>query len=229
MRYLLKFRRLYLLAVTLLFALPVFSQPKINVQLKKSLDSIIVLDQKYREVLSIIFDASKRDSMARVYHIPAKQLSDSIWSLQAAVDDSNLKFVESVIKKYGYPGKTLVDTPANEAAWYVIQHSDKIDQYLPLIKKAADQKELHFRLYAMMLDRYLMYNNKEQVYGTQATYRQLKNGKKENFIWPIQNPEKVNQLRKEAGFKQTVEENARRLNVKYRIVKLDELLPTVKH
>ncbi len=60
----------------------------------------------------------------------------------------------------------MVDTPANEAAWYIIQHSNKIHQYIDLIKKAADEHELPFHLYAMMLDRDLMDLGKEQMYGT---------------------------------------------------------------
>lgn len=105
----------------------------------------------------------------------------------------------------------------------MIQHSPKIEQYLEQIKGAAEQKELPFHLYAMMEDCFLMHQGKEQIYGTQATTRTLKSGKTENFIWPIKDPPGVNKLRKEAGFGQTVEENATRLNVKYRVVKLAEI------
>ncbi len=76
--------------------------------------------------------------------------------------------MKAYLKKYGYPGKTLVDTPANESAWYIIQHSKKIHQYIPMMKKAAEDKELPYYLYAMMLDRDLMYQGHEQVYGSQV-------------------------------------------------------------
>ncbi len=68
-----------------------------------------------------------------------------------------------------------------------------------------------------------MNEGKEQIYGTQGTSRLLKNGKKEDIIWPIQNPEQVNQRRKQAGFDQTVEDNAKRLGIVYRVVKLSEV------
>jgi hypothetical protein len=131
-------------------------------------------------------------------------------------------FIEKVFVKYGYPGKSLVDTPANESAWYIIQHSQKIQQYLPMMKKAAEQKELSFHLYAMMLDRELMNSGKEQIYGTQLTCRGLK-GKNSCFVWPIKDAATVNKRRKEAGFTSTVEQNAQRLSIVYKVVTIDEV------
>ena len=92
-----------------------------------------------------------------------------------------------------------------------------------MIKKAAEQNELPFSLYAMMLDRQLMRDGKEQVYGTQAMTKKLKNGNMESFIWPIKDPLQVNRLRKEAGFDTTVEQNAKRFNIVYRVVAMDEI------
>lgn len=85
-------------------------------------------------------------------------------------DSSDLRRIVQILRQYGYPGKSLVGTPTNEAAFYVIQHAPlaTIDQYLPQIKQAAEKGELPFRLYAMMLDRQLMYKGHEQVYGTQG-------------------------------------------------------------
>jgi hypothetical protein len=134
-----------------------------------------------------------------------------------------LVFVEDVIKKYGYPGITLVGDETCDAAWNVIQHSAKIDKYLGIIKKAARQRELPFRLYAMMYDRYLVNNKKEQIYGTQVSMLHLKDGKSDWFVYPIKNPNKVNKLRRKAGFDQSVEENAKRLDVEYRVIKICEI------
>lgn len=168
-------------------------------------------------------DSIKSDSIAKALNIPLNSLSNSLWQKQTTIDSANLIFVELIIKKYGYPGKTLVGTPANESAWYVIQHSPKIEKYINLIKQAADKKEIPFYLYAMTEDRYLLGQGKEQVYGTQATRRTLKSGKTEEFIWPIKDPRYVNDRRKKAGFEQTVEENAKRLGVKYRVVLISEI------
>jgi len=184
----------------------------------------MVLDQKYREALMLMMtDTSKTDSLAKTLNITRKNLNDELWKRQLSIDSANVEFVENIFQRYGYPGKSLVGTPTNETAWYVIQHSFKISKYLNLMKDAAKKNEISFRLVAMMEDRYLMNEGKEQIYGTQGTSRLLKNGKKENIIWPIQNPEQVNQRRKQAGFDQTVEDNAKRPGIVYRVVKLSEV------
>ncbi len=171
----------------------------LDLKLKKRLDSIMVLDQKYRE------NPTPED-----------------WQKQALIDSSNIEFVEKAIAMYGYPGKSLVGDETNTAAWYVIQHSNKIDQYIDMIREAAEKDELPFRLYAMMLDRQLMHQEKPQLYGTQGfvgPFEQASN------IWPIENPESVNDRRIKAGFEDTVEEYSKRLfgdDFEYKVLSIEE-------
>jgi hypothetical protein len=205
------------------------AQSKINLPLKHELDSMYVLDQKYREFLSAKLDSNKVDSLTKLYGVTKEGLTTHIWKLQTLVDSSNIKRVEAIINQYGYPGKTLVGEPTNEAVFFVIQHSTVIDKYLPLIEKAAKQMQLPFRLYAMMKDRSLMYNKKEQIWGTQAKGMNIINketGKPKwaFFIWPIANAPTVNKRRKEAGFPDTVEENAKRMGLIYKVYTLDQAL-----
>lgn len=214
----------FLILLLMLLNTSCFSQTKINTTLKRQLDSVMILDQKYRKVLMLLLtDASKTDSLAKALIIPSKTLNAELWKRQSTIDSTNTVFIEHIFQQYGYPGKSLVDTPTNETAFYVIQHSSKIPKYLNLIKEAARKNELNFRLVAMMEDRFLMNENKEQIYGTQGTKLTLKNGKTEYIIWPIQNPQQVNERRKKAGFEQTVEENAKDLGINYREVKLSEI------
>lgn len=201
----------------------IFGQTVNNIDLKRQLDSIMVLDQKYREILSNMSDSLKKDSTANAFATTSDKVEMKIWEIQSHIDSSNLVFIENIFKQYGYPGKSLVGQKTNEVAWYVIQHSPKIKQYFFVIKEAAKKKELPFKLVAMMEDRLLMEQGKEQIYGTQGTCRQIKNGQKECFIWPIKDPKNVNKRRKEAGLDLTVEKNAERLNMKYRVVKLSEV------
>jgi hypothetical protein len=139
-------------------------------------------DQKYREALSANM-RGKGDSLAKVYGVKRADLNDYLWKLQGKIDSLNTARVEEIINRYGYPGITLVGKPTNEAAFFIIQHSKVIDKYLPVIKKAAQKNELRFQLYAMMLDRSLMFQDKEQIYGTQGSGMSVKNpttGKWEN-------------------------------------------------
>ncbi len=213
-----------IIALLLLSSATASAQQKLNPVLKRQLDSVLVLDQKYREALTYLTDPNKKDSVLKTLPVKPEAAVGYYWKLQSQADSTNLIFIENVFAKYGYPGKSLVGEPTNEAAWYVIQHSPKINQYMPLMKTAAENKELPFRLYAMMLDRQLMYEGKEQIYGSQATSKPLRNGQKIGYyVWPIKDAATVNERRKQAGFDQTVEQNAKRLGFDYKVVKIEDV------
>ncbi|MBF9142541.1 DUF6624 domain-containing protein [Hymenobacter properus] len=220
-----------LLLLLLLGLLPQLgaAQASFNPRLKHELDSIYAVDQKWR---SLLFDPHQRfrpDSVARALGVTRESLPTYIPQQMVRSDSANRVRVKQLIKQYGYPGKSLVGEPTNEAAWYVIQHSDDIKQYLPLIKKAANKGELPFYLYAQMLDRQLMRQGKEQLYGTQAMGYNVTNpatGRREGqrpFVWPIRDAADVNARRRKAGFKNTVEQNAALMGIPYRVVTLKEV------
>ena len=203
-----------------LLALPALTYAqRINPQLKHELDSLYHVDQLYREALLGNNKQHLADSIAAAQHFPVAEAPQRLMELMLQTDSADLRRVRAIIGRYGYPGKTLVGTPTNEAAFYVIQHSSSIAQYLPLIKRAADQGELPFRLYAMMLDRQLMYTGKPQVYGTQG---RSYNGQAP-FIWPIEDPAHVNERRQKAGFELSVEQNAQRMNIPYQALTLEDV------
>lgn len=182
------------------------AKPKLDLSLKQRLDSIAVLDQKYRTLMQTQ-SLEERKNIGEKMGLSEAEYSGDLWKLQVVIDSANIAYVERIFKTIGYPGKSMVGEPTNTAAWYVLQHNpDKIAEYLPLIKKAGEQKELPMRLVAMMEDRYLMNENKPQIYGTQG---RRQNGEK--FIWPIENPEMVNERRRNVGFGNTVEEYAKGL------------------
>ena len=221
-------KQMFSLYIALSFLSVSNAQKNLNISLKNELDTLISLDQKYRVDL-LANMKGKGDSLARVYGVKQELLNEYLWKLQGEIDSMNTARVEEIINKYGYPGISLVGDSTNEVAFYIIQHSKFIDKYLPVIKEAAEKNELRFQLYAMMLDRSLMFNDKEQIYGTQVSVISVKNkltGKWENlsFIWPINDPLNINQRRKAAGFNNTIEESAKRLGIVYQIYKLDEVL-----
>jgi len=221
--------KLFYLLLVLISISPIsFGQTQLNQKLRKELDSIYYEDQRYRELLFSDLLKKKADSITQFYKIDKKDLSNYLMTTLQKVDSTNLARIEEIIKEYGYPGKSLVGLPTNESTFFVLQHSNKIDKYLPIVEKAALHGELPFQLYAMMLDRSLMYNGKEQIYGTQGKGIQITNpqtGEKmfKMIIWPIKDPRSVNELRKNVGFKETVEENAKRLNIIYEIITLSQV------
>lgn len=191
----------------------------LNLRLKHEFDSLYRVDQVYRAAMFADNKQHLVDSIAAARHLPVAEVPQRLVGLMLQTDSTDMKRVQAIIQRYGYPGKTLVGTPTNEAAFYVIQHSKSIAQYLPLIKQAAGQGELPFRLYAMMLDRQLMYLGKPQVYGTQGRNY---NGQA-YFIWPIEDPAHVNERRKKAGFELSVEDNAKRMDIKYQVLTLEQV------
>lgn len=209
----------YLLLLFLLPSLALAQRSALNLPLRHELDSLYRVDQVYRAAMFADNKQHLVDSIAAARHFPAADAQPRLIGLMLQTDSSDMRRVQAIIQRYGYPGKTLVGAPANEAAFYVIQHSSRISQYLPLIKQAADQGELPFRLYAMMLDRQLMYAGKPQVYGTQGRNYNGYPG----FIWPIEDPAHVNERRKKAGFELSVEENAKRMQMEYHPLTLEQV------
>lgn len=187
---------------------------QMNIELKNELAQIDKDDQIYRELMLPETSPERRKEIIKEKNLSQEDATVGLGKIMNQQDAENLAKIEKIIAQYGYPGKSLVGEPENKTAWLIIQHSPKINQYMPLIKKAAEEKELPYRLYAMMLDRQLVQEEKEQIYGTQArSFKTIKDGKTEIvwIIWPIKDFKNVNALREEAGFGQTVEDYAQGL------------------
>ena len=199
------------------------SKPNLDFTLKYELDSIAILDQKYRRMM-YLQDGEEKNAEAKKLGVAPEEFQNFIWKQQELLDSINLERIEYTIRTKGYPGKSIVGEPTNTAAWYVIQHNpDKIPTYIDTIKKAGKDGELPYRLVAMMEDRLLMSNGEPQIYGTQgATYPNMA-----DFIWPIADPQDVNERRAAAGFPQTIEQYGKDLfgqEFEYKEITLDEAL-----
>ena len=208
---------------------PAAAQKRLNPKLKQELDSIAEIDRQWRRMLFAPRFRRRPDSLAVALGVTKESLGTYVVRRMQQADSTNLLRVRTIIKQYGYPGKSLVGEPTNDAAWHVIQHSDDIDRYLPAIKTAAKHGELPFFLYAQMLDRQLMRDGKEQLYGTQGMGYSITNpatGRREPqppFIWPIKDAVGVNARRRKAGFPDTVEQTAAKLGIAYRVLTLKDV------
>jgi TonB family protein len=146
-------------AFLLLISQWVFSQTS-NKALQMQLDSINKTDQLYRG--SLIEDTAKKYGWqsARVRLVMNKQ---------AQIDRQNLQKVETIIKQYGYPGKSLAGEQRKSIAFIVIQHNDldAQEKHLPLLTEAANKGELNWSSLAIMIDRITTGHGKKQIYGSQ--------------------------------------------------------------
>jgi hypothetical protein len=211
----------------ILFTFLTLTTHAINLELKNRLDSIMFKDQAVRELQDRNITTERRQQLFIKLGLSEKE-ENNLSSIMVEQDKVNLTVIREIITKYGYPGKTLVGEPTNKAAWYVIQHSDAIEEFFPLIEKAGKGNELPMTLVAMMEDRLLMQKGLEQIYGTQLYGKKIKDketGEEEwfRFIWPVKDPDKVNELRKSIGFKETVEELALRNGVDYKVYSIAEI------
>ena len=148
-----------------------FNQPLMN-----ELKIITENDQKYRkdtEVGSFTGDTAKK---------------------QDELDADNLKKIEDIFSKHGYPGKRLVGTKLSEVAFMIIQHRslEKQEQYLPLIEKAIENQDLERIYLPYLIDRIRMRKKLPQVYGTQLIW----NKKKEKLeLYPVEDIKNVDARR----------------------------------
>ena len=198
------------------------AMPNLDFELKRQLDSIAVLDQRYRNLLQTNSE-EERAVMAKAAGFEDEDYSfEAIWDKQVAIDLSNMNFVAKIFDAKGYPGTSMVGKESSSAAWYVLQHNmDEIPKYFPLIQAAGEADELSMRAVAMMEDRYLMSKGEPQVYGTQGSNRDGT-----NIIWPIANPETVNERRAAVGYTSTIEEYAKRLygeEFEYQVLTMDDI------
>jgi hypothetical protein len=92
-----------------------------------------------------------------------------------SVDDDNAAWLEQVIDRVGWPGRSLVGEEGSHAAWLLAQHADRRPSLqrrcLQLLEAAAAIGEASTVDLAYLTDRVLLASGKEQIYGTQFIAR----------------------------------------------------------
>jgi len=116
-----------------------------------------------------------------------------------AVHEKNNARIKEIIGQYGWPGFRMVGKEGSKAAWLIVQHAvldtEFMDKCLPLLKEASIQGEAEGWCLAYLQDRVLTMSGEPQIYGTQHDIDD--NGIA--YPLPIEDPEKVEALRKEVG------------------------------
>lgn len=200
------------------------SKGQFSLELKERLEMILARDQGIREIIDGNLSHDRKLEILKQLGLSEKEIDgDKKFELMQEIDSQNLIEIENIINHYGYPGKKVVGEPANEAIFYVIQHSNKIENYLPLIREAASKGDISKVLLAMMEDRNLMEKGIEQKYGTQLKGKLNKNGQWVFYLWPLKNPDSVDFWRNRAGFHQTLEEYLKEMDVPFVLYSIKEL------
>ena len=154
-----------------------------NTDLARKLEEMAERDQ---QLLQELFE--KGELPSEEYH-PQMQ----------ALHENNTATLKGIIKKYGWPGISLVGANSAKAAWLIAQHAVSDTKFMSdcsaLLKIAVAEEEADGWQLAFLEDRLRTMSGKSQLYGTQFDVD--KEG------WPIPFPiaeaETVNERRKALG------------------------------
>jgi hypothetical protein len=120
----------------------------------------------------------------------------------------NAKRLEEMMHEIGWPDKEKVGEQARDAAMLIVQHAISLPAFqrtcLHNIKAAIDAGKEDKRNYAFLHDRIRFNERRPQRFGTQ--YDWDRNG--QMSPWRLENPENINELRKEYGLNPIEEETA---------------------
>lgn len=127
---------------------PVNAQCELNIQLAKTIDSLMAADQA-----------------------PAKLPREQAAAAFSTAIHSNFPLVKAILEKFGFPGYNLVGKESSHNYWILVQHSDFDVSFqktaLKEMKKQLDKKNASGQDYAYLTDRIELNEKKPQVYGTQ--------------------------------------------------------------
>ena len=182
-----------------------------NKMLMAQLDTIHQKDQKDRlRINELMLEKSRSESenMELITLIELMNEKDSI----------NLLKIEKILGEYGWLGANIIGEQGNKTLFLVIQHSDLETQikYLPMMREAVKKGNAKGKDFALLEDRIAMEQGKRQIYGSQ-----IKIDGDEFYVYPIIEPEKVNQRRAEVGL-EPIEDYVRSVGMTWDVEKHKE-------
>ncbi|MGI9525747.1 MAG: DUF6624 domain-containing protein [Weeksellaceae bacterium] len=163
------------------------------------------IKSKYNnDIRKKLISVRNKDQSMRLILLYARKLKDStitkkIHSKLKDIDKESVKIVSEIINKFGWLGSDEIGSEANQTLFLGIQHIDDLvvqNKYLPILKEAVKNGKAEPWHLAYLTDRILMNQGKKQIYGTQTI---ISRNSESSYVIPIQNPEKVDDLRKEIG------------------------------
>jgi hypothetical protein len=187
----------------------VSAQSTFNKQLSALLDTVYKEDQA---------DRLKIDRLRKQYGWQSPQMQ-SLFQKMHIQDSINLTKVKKIIDTYGWLGADEVGRQGAKTIFLVIQHADSLTQvtYLPLMRQAVTNRKANPQDSALLEDRVLTKQGKEQIYGSQV--RTNEKGKYE--FYPIEDEVNVNKRRASVGL-EPIEKYAKHFDIKYASPKLKQ-------
>ncbi|MGV3589598.1 MAG: DUF6624 domain-containing protein [Adhaeribacter sp.] len=171
----------------------------------KSLESVLLSDQKYRVMLDSVYKNYGWQSAE--FHNLNKKIHK--------IDSVNLILVTAVLDKHGWLGPEEVGAEAANAIFLVIQHSDLPTQekYLLLMREAVKQGKALSQNLALLEDRVLVKHGQKQLYGSQL---ETDPATKKYRFSPIADEPNVDKRRAAVGL-EPLEQYAKRFGLEYKL------------
>jgi hypothetical protein len=142
------------------------------------------------------------------------------WSKKCdEIDSANLTKVTEIINQYNWPGEYKISWQGASALWVVIQHStlENQEKFLPLMRETVRKGKNRSGQLALLEDRVLKNQGKEQIYGSQFAVDSP--GKK--IFWQVEDGQYVNARRFSMGLR-LIGLFARKMGVEYKSRKSEE-------
>lgn len=122
----------------------------------------------------------------------------SVEMLMAARSTENTEYIVDLVSKIGWVDAKRFDYGTSNAAFLLVQHSWNLPLMLgvlPWLEKDVQQGRMGKEAYALLFDRIQLSLGERQRYGTQV----LRDRGGEVVVLPVEDPGRVDELRKEAG------------------------------
>lgn len=161
---------------------------KSNQEIIEKLEEVLKRDQEYRKIYDALVAKYGRESDTVNKIIKQSKISDSL----------NLIEVKKILDTRGWLSKDDIGSNGNMTLFLVIQHADFETQkgYLPMLREAVKKGNAHGSFLALLEDRILVKEGKEQIYGSQVKIDSIT---QKHFVLPIKDPKNVDKRRKEIG------------------------------
>jgi len=145
---------------------------------------------------------------------PGSPVVYAVRRLQSMINEKNVKDLENLLSKKGWPKRSEVGQQAAGAAFFILQHSNAVAQekYIGMFEKACRENEASWQQYALMFDRMRMNQNLPQKYGTHHNLDPRTGNT--NELYRLEDATKVDEWRKEIGL-EPLKDYLSRTGIKY--------------
>lgn len=169
---------------------------QVDLQLKKSIDSLYDIDQKVQwKIKDAIDNKAQFDSIQKLQEIEKQTFN------------RHIPLIKGIYSKYGYPTIKLVGQETSNYYFILIQHSDSDPMFqssmLPTLERLSKKGEVAVKDYVFLYDRVQRNTGKQQLYGTQLSFNNTGNlfDSTNKIIYPkdLADPGNVDKRRRKVG------------------------------